>query len=171
MSAQVRQTSASSWDALARRAAAGGGAPAAGESVRELLVFSVAEAPHAVPVEHVREIVRVRPVTPIPGVLECVRGVISLRGEIIQVVDLSRRLGLEPTELRRASRIVVLHGQDGRGAGLLVDAVREVVRAPEAAIGPPVGGDSGAVGALYANEGEFVSIIDLDHVLDIDAGR
>jgi len=87
------------------------------------------------------------------------------------VVDLRRRLGLEPAELGRASRIVVLHGDDGRAAGLLVDAVREVARAPEASIGPPVGGESGVVGALYANEGEFVSIIDLDRVLDIDAGR
>jgi purine-binding chemotaxis protein CheW len=165
------EASASSWDALARRAADGRGAPAAGEVVRELLVFSVAETPHAVPVEHVRELVRVRPITPIPGVEECVRGVISLRGEIIQVVDLRRRLGLEPAELGRASRIVVLHGHDGRAAGLLVDAVREVVRALEGAIGPPVGGESGAVGALYANEGEFVSIIDLDRLLDIDAGR
>lgn len=171
MSAQMLEASAPSWDALARRAADGGAAPAAGEAVRELLVFSIDQAPHAVPVEHVREIVRVRPVTPIPGIEECVRGVISLRGEIIQVVDLRRRLGLEPAELGRASRIVVLHGDDGRAAGLLVDAVREVARAPEASIGPPVGGESGVVGALYANEGEFVSIIDLDRVLDIDAGR
>ena len=170
MSAQTLETPASSWDALARRAADDAGAQTAGEAVRELLVFSVDQAPHAVPVEYVREIVRVRPITPIPGVAECVRGVISLRGEIIQVIDLRRRIGLPAGTLGRTSRIVVLHGDDGRAAGLLVDMVREVVRAPEGAIGPTVGGESGAVESLYANDGEFVSIIDLDHVLDIHAG-
>jgi purine-binding chemotaxis protein CheW len=161
----------SSWHALARRAAHDRSAPTAGEAVRELLVFALDRSPYAVPVEHVREIVRVRPVTPIPGVEACVCGVISLRGEIIQVVDLRRRLGLAPAELGRASRIVVLHGHDTRAAGLLVDTVREVLRAPEAAIGPPVGGESGAVEALYADAGEFVSIVDIDRVPPTPAAR
>ena len=170
MSVQTHE-SPPSWAALARRAADGRDVATAAEAVRELLVFGVDDSPHAVPVEHVREIVRVRPVTPIPGVEDSVCGVISLRGEIIQVIDLRRRLGLATAQPGRASRIVVMHGHDGRAAGLLVDTVREVVRAPEAAIGPPVAGESGAVEALFANGGEFVSILDLDRVLDIDAGR
>src|SRR5204863_5408726 len=77
-----------SWDELARAASARRGAPAAAEVLRQLLCVRVDGSPYAVPVENVREIVRVRSITPIPRVASCVRGVISLRGEIIQVIDL-----------------------------------------------------------------------------------
>ena len=82
-----------SWDELARAASARRDASAP-EVLRQLLCVRIDAAPYAVPVENVREIVRVRPITPIPRVARCVRGVISLRGEIIEVIDLRLRLGL-----------------------------------------------------------------------------
>src|SRR5271157_6387645 len=91
------------WEQLARAAAHG---PTRDDAtlLREFLTFQLAGDPYAVPVERVREIVRMRPVTPIPRVPAALRGVISLRGEIVEVVDLRLRLGLTPTEPTRASR-------------------------------------------------------------------
>ncbi|MGH0032401.1 MAG: chemotaxis protein CheW [Myxococcota bacterium] len=157
-----------SWDDLARQAgdAEGGAAPA--DALRQLLAFDVGEAVYAVPVESVREIVRIRPITPMPRVSDDVRGVIALRGEVVQVVDLRRRLGLPPVEPSRTSRIVVVHQDDGRVSGVLVDAVREVLRVPADAIGPPAGGESVAVEALCSHGEEFVSLIALDRVLQVD---
>lgn len=159
---------AHSWSDLAKAAAAERAADAEAEVRRELLCFDVAETPYAVPVEWVREIVRMRPITPIPRVARDVRGVISLRGEILQVVDLRLRLGLEPTQTGRRTRIIVVHAEDGRVAGLMVDAVREVLRVHEDAIGPPLHGEAnGFVDALCARGEEFVSLVDLDRVLRI----
>lgn len=158
-----------SWEQLARSAARGGDAGGESRALRQLLTFVVDDAAYAVPVEAVREIVRIRPITPIPRVTDAVRGVIALRGEIIQVIDLRLRLSLPAAEPTRASRIVVVHVDDGRVAGILVDAVREVLRVAEEEIGPPSGGDAGAVEALCARGNEFVSLIDLERVLDIDA--
>jgi purine-binding chemotaxis protein CheW len=160
--------SEATWDQLAR--VAGGAADAGGESeiLRQLLTFEVGGTPYAVPVENVREIVRIRPITPVPRVTSHVRGVISLRGEIIQVVDLRLRLGLPAIETSRSTRIIVAHTED-RVAGLLVDAVTEVLRVKEETIGPVGGGEGGAVAALCARGDDFVSMIDLDRVLDVDA--
>ena len=157
------------WDQLARAAAQRREAPAPAERVRQLLCLRVEESIYAVGVENVREIVRVRTITPIPRVAAEVRGVISLRGEIIQVIDLRLRLGLTTTVSARATRIVVVQAEDGRVAGVLVDGVREVLRVPESAIGPAAPGDQlGVVAALCAHGSEFVSLVDLDRLLELD---
>lgn len=158
----------SSWDELARAAAEGADEEAQQADLRQLLSFRLGDASYAVPVESVREIVRIRPITPVPRVSEDVRGVIALRGEIVQVVDLRRRLGLPPVEPTRSSRIVVVHLDDGRVSGVLVDAVREVLRVPAEAIVPPAGGEFVAVEALCARGDEFVSLIALDRVVQVD---
>ncbi|MGH7338348.1 MAG: chemotaxis protein CheW, partial [Myxococcota bacterium] len=70
-----------SWDELARAAALRREGHARAEVLRQLLCVRIDGAPYAVPVENVREIVRVRAITPIPRTVSSVRGVISLRGE------------------------------------------------------------------------------------------
>lgn len=159
-----------SWDDIARAASRGDELAAEHEEPRQLIVFEMDSAPYAVPVERVREIVRMRPITPIPRMPVEIHGVISLRGEIVQVVDLRRRLSLEPAEPTVASRVVIVHGEDGRVAGLRVDRVVEVLRVLDADVRPVAASENGAVEALCARGDEFVSLIDLDRVLDIDAG-
>jgi purine-binding chemotaxis protein CheW len=160
---------AGSWDALARAAASRRDGPAPAEALRQLLCMRIEGAPYAVPVENVREIVRVRPITPIPRIASEVRGVISLRGEIIQVIDLRLRLRLAPGRSAKANRIVVVQTDDGRVAGVLVDEVREVLRVSESAIGSPPAGDAGIVAALCMNGAEFVSIVDPERLLEVEA--
>jgi purine-binding chemotaxis protein CheW len=159
----------SSWDELARSAHDPGVAEEQPEDLRQLLTFEVDSTPYAVPVERVREIVRIRPITPVPRVPPEVRGVISLRGEIVEVIDLRRRLDLEPAAPVRSTRIIVVHSENGKAAGILVDAVREVSRVAEDAIRPVSSAEVGAVESLYVRGEEFVSLIDLDRILEIDA--
>jgi purine-binding chemotaxis protein CheW len=156
-----------SWDELARAAASRRQGNAPVEVMRQLLCVRVDGAPYAVPVENVREIVRVRPITPIPRTTGDVRGVISLRGEIIQVIDLRLRLRLPPAVVAKANRIVVVQSDGGRVAGVLVDEVREVLRVSESAIGSPPAGEAGIVAALCANGAEFVSIVDPERLLEV----
>ena len=159
-----------SWDLLARAAAAADAAREGGAATRlELLAFRLAGDPHAIAIERVREIVRMRPVTRVPRVPAVIRGVISLRGEIVQVLDLRMRLGMEASEPKRSSRIIVLHGDEGEVCGLLVDTVDEVLRVEESALVAPGPGESGCVASLCARGDEFVSLLDLEKVLDLGA--
>ena len=164
-------TATGGWEDLARAASYQGMGEEEGgaELLRELLAFELAHSPYAIPVERVREIVRVREMTRVPRVPDWVRGVVTLRGEVVQVIDLRMRLGLEATEPGRRSRIVVLHGDDERITGVLVDAVREVMRVAEDAFSASEEGEVGAVSELCLQEGEFVSVIDVDRVLELRA--
>ena len=134
--------------------------------MRQLLVFQVADSSYALPVECVREIVRQRPTTPIPRAPADVCGVISLRGEILQVIDLRRRIGVAPGEPTRRARIVVVQADDSGVAGLLVDGVREVLRTEQSAV-QLQGGGEGMVAGLVRRGDAFVSLIDLERVLDL----
>jgi purine-binding chemotaxis protein CheW len=138
------------------------------EVLRELLSFQLAGSPYAIPVERVREIVRLRQITPVPRVPAAVLGVIELRGEIVQVIDLRMRLDLPSGELTRKSRIVVLHADDERVSGVFVDGVDEVLRAPEDEIRPATAG-AGFVCEICVRGSDFVSIIDVDRALDLYA--
>lgn len=153
------------WEVLARRAAAGRDEEAP-QLLHELLVFLLGDSPYAIPVERVREIVRMRSMTPVPRVPREIRGVITLRGEVVQVVDLRMCLGLPTPDPGRRTRIIVLHGDDDRVTGILVDAVREVMRVPDPDLRASTGGEGDAVTELFLSEGEFVSIIDIDRVLE-----
>jgi purine-binding chemotaxis protein CheW len=159
------------WEELARRAAERRSARAESAEQRRLLSHVLDGSPYAVPVERVREIVRVRPIAPIPRVPSDVRGVISLRGEIVQVIDLRLRLQLRVGEAGRSSRIVVVHASDGGVVGLLVDAVTEVITVSEDALRPSDAGEGGNVETLCVRGDRFVSLLDLDRVLRFDAQR
>jgi purine-binding chemotaxis protein CheW len=157
------------WESLARGAAGLGHAEEGAELLRELLSFRLDDSPYAIPVERVREIVRLKQITKVPKMPSWVLGVVGLRGEVVQVVDLRMRLGIEQREASRRSRIIVLHGDDDRITGMLVDEVDQVLRVSEESISPASQGESGAVVDLCVQAGEFVSIIDLDRILDLRA--
>ena len=155
------------WDAIAR-AAAELKSEGQGEDVRsEFLAFRLADEFYAIPVERVREIVRMRPVTPVPRVPSEVIGVVSLRGEIVEVVDLRVRLRLASHRPVRRTRIIVLHGDVGEVTGLLVDEVTKVLRVQESALRPPASSESDVVYALYRRENEFISLMDVNRVLEL----
>jgi purine-binding chemotaxis protein CheW len=157
------------WDDLARVASERGDSPESFDEIHQLLSFELAGAPYAIPVERVREIVRMRPITPVPRTAEDVRGVISLRGEMIELIDLRCRLGLGSLEPSRRTRIIMTKTGDDQVVGLLVDAVREVLRVSAEAIQPATGSDTGAVNHLCTIRDEFVSMIELDRLLTLDA--
>lgn len=158
-----------SWELLARAAARAREARDESASLRELLRVEVAGSPYALPIESVREIVRLGPVTRVPRAPALVLGVITLRGEIVQLLDLRRALGAEPAPPGRRSRIVVLHSEAGEIAGWLVDAVNEVLRVSEEDLRPPPGDAGELVTALCVHGGRFVSLLEPERMQNLVA--
>ena len=105
------------------------------ESTEHLATFLLAGEEYGVDVRLVQEIIRVTEITPVPRAPEFIKGVISLRGRIIPVVDLKRKLSLGDVEPSRLARIVVVKMKD-RLIGLLVDGASQVLKVPLSAIEP-----------------------------------
>ena len=158
----------STWEGVARTAAGAWSTvleDTDAELLRELLVFELDGSAYAVSVERIREIVRMRPLTFLPRSPDWILGVVALRGEIVEVVDLRRRLGLADREANRSNRIIVLHGDLDRVTGILVDSVSEVFRVSEQAIMPAQSLDVGAINEVCRRGEQFISIIDPDVAL------
>jgi purine-binding chemotaxis protein CheW len=102
---------------------------AAAEATEHLASFFLAREEYGVDVRQVQEIRRVAEITSVPRAPEFVRGVINLRGRILPVLDLKRRLGLGEVQVERASRIVVVRLKE-RLLGLLVDGASQVLKVP-----------------------------------------
>ena len=161
------------WERVARAAASSYSGGMDGEDVglrRELLVLGLAGSAYAIPVERIREIVRMRKMTNVPRAPEWLLGVMALRGEVVEVVDLRRRLGLETAKYSRTTRIIVLHGDAERVTGVLVDSVSEVIRVSESEIAPSEGLDSVSVVEICRRGDEFVSLLDVEHALGMNDG-
>lgn len=109
-------------------------APAPGPELH-LLTFVLGREEFGIPVTQVREVIRVADITRVPHAPAHVRGVANLRGRILAVVELRSRLGLPPADLTPRSRVVVVEVR-GCVLGLLVDAVRQVTKVPEASVVP-----------------------------------
>lgn len=96
------------------------------DELRQLVTFFLGGEEYALHIAEVQEINRVVEITRVPNAPEHVRGVINLRGRIIPVIELKRRLSLGETKLDGNSRIVVAeHG--AKVLGLMVDKVSAVL--------------------------------------------
>lgn len=102
----------------------------------EVLVFSLGQEAYAVEMHHVREVVALKDLTPVPCVPRFVLGIINVRGEICPVIDLKRLFGLPERGLTNAARAVIV--RDGAlELGILADVVAGARAVPAASIAPP----------------------------------
>ncbi|MBL8957380.1 MAG: purine-binding chemotaxis protein CheW [Myxococcaceae bacterium] len=97
--------------------------------------FRLATETWGVEILKVRELIGLLELTRVPGAPAFVRGVVNLRGRVIPVIDLKRKLGIDETPLHPHTVIMVVLGPQG-ATGLLVDEVLDVVSfEPEAISG------------------------------------
>ncbi|MCM2257067.1 MAG: chemotaxis protein CheW [Vicinamibacteria bacterium] len=101
-----------------------------------MATFFLAGEEYGVDVRLVQEIIRVAEITQVPRAPAHIRGVINLRGRIIPVVDLRRKLELGTVEASKQARIVVVKLRD-RLVGLLVDGASQVLKVPQSLVEPP----------------------------------
>ena len=106
-----------------------------GESTRELVAFRIGGQDFCVDIMSVREIRGWTPATPIPHAPKFVRGVINLRGTVLPIIDLAHRFGLPITDPTDRHAIIVSQIGD-QLAGLLVDAVSDILSTDDGAIQP-----------------------------------
>jgi purine-binding chemotaxis protein CheW len=103
---------------------------------RGVLTFLAGGETYGVEILSIVEIIKPREITEVPRAPRFLLGIITVRGLVMPVIDLRLRLRLDAAPLDRGARIlVVLHR--GERFGLLVDAVRDVVRFSDAEVEPP----------------------------------
>ncbi len=104
--------------------------------LRQFISFSVEEEEYGLELLRVKEVIRVREITWLPKAPSFVKGIINLRGDVIPIIDLRDRFGLESHDTTTQTRVIVVE-IEGRLTGLVVDSASQVVRIPADQIDPP----------------------------------
>ena len=138
---------------------------------RQLVVFKIGVEEFAVDIGLTKEIVVMREITPVPQTLEFVEGVMNLRGNLVPVLDLRKRLRAGNVTAHSSMRIIIAN-LDGKQTGLIVDGASDVVRASQEMIEPPpdviteLGADY-IEGVINLND-RFITLLDLSRALAVE---
>jgi purine-binding chemotaxis protein CheW len=139
----------------------------------EFLAFELGDELYAVPIGKVREIVGGAPrLTPIPNAPAFLKGLISLRGDVLPLVDLRKEFGL-PTPPYDRFTVVILAEVVGVMVGVVVDRVVDVLAFEPGEIHPPPSGLSVRVRTEFVRglgqwSERLVVVLDLDSILTHD---
>ena len=106
------------------------------DSILQLVTFKLENDEFGVDILRVQEINRMMNITKIPNAPTFTEGVINLRGKIIPIIDLRKKLGFVSRVYDKSTRIIVV-ALDGIVLGFVVDSVSEVLRIPRDIIEPP----------------------------------
>lgn len=134
----------------------------------QLVVFSLGGEDYGIAISRVEEIINHTAPRPMPGSAPDVEGVINLRGRLIPVVNLSRRLGL-PESDAEATKVVIAELADS-SVGLVVDEVREVLTIDADSTEEPSAGmlgfSHGAITSIAKVEDRILVILDPSRLVD-----
>ena len=135
----------------------------------EFLTFRIENEEFCFDIKYIKEIIPIGEITMVPRAPETVKGILSLRGNMIPISDLREKLGFSSVLIPGSGRIVVTF-LDNKVVGFIVDAVVQVVRVKPEQVKPPPPQtrDSHipfATGVIHYNSNHLITVLDLETVM------
>jgi purine-binding chemotaxis protein CheW len=141
------------------------------EDILQLVSFNLGEEEFGIDILIVKEIIRIIDVTRVPNAPYYVEGVINLRGKVVPIIDLKRRLGLPESKFSKNTRIIVVD-LESKVIGFIVDQVNEVLRVNKSITeNPPSMAsniDSEFITSIGKLENRLLILLDLEKVVTAD---
>ncbi len=138
------------------------------EREEQLVAFHLSDEVYGIDIAAIHEIIRLQEVTQVPRTSDDIEGIINLRGKIVPILNLRRRLGLPCNERTPKSRVIVVD-VDQVTVGLEVDSVIGVLRLSENCIEQPnemMGAiDADCVRGVGKTDENLVILLNLQYVL------
>ena len=134
----------------------------------ELATFYVGKALCGIDILNIQEINKHFEVTTVPQAADYVVGVLNLRGRIVTILDLGKKLGLSQIEEDKNNRNIIVRSQDEH-IGLMVDSISDVVTADTDRIESSPSNINGLKGKFFQGvlktETSLIGILDIEEVL------
>jgi purine-binding chemotaxis protein CheW len=142
---------------------------AAGEQTIEYVTVMIGGQLFGLPISRVQDVFMPDRLTRVPLAPPEIAGVLNLRGRIVTLIDMRRRLGLPPRNDNKPSMAVGIELR-GESYGLLIDTVGEVMKLGETTLEPnPVNLDprlARVSGGVHRLDGQLMVILDVDYVFN-----
>jgi purine-binding chemotaxis protein CheW len=137
----------------------------------EILAFKIANEEYAIRITDLQEVLRFQRITAVPRAPKYLRGITSLRGKILPVIDLKDRLGLTEENAGK-QKIIVISGKK-EALGALVGAVLGVFRFPAGELLPPpstlTDEEKKFIEGVIKMDNKFIPILKVDEILKMEA--
>jgi len=135
--------------------------------ILQLVTFNIENEEYAIDILNIQSINRMVEITKIPNSPDYVEGVINLRGQIIPIISLRKRLKLNEKEIDKNTRFIVVEIYN-RVYGFIVDSVNEVLRIDRKIIETPppmtTNIDSAYIAAIAKLEDKLIILLDLEKI-------
>ena len=139
----------------------------------QFIVIRLGDEQYGINIKYIDNILRMQKITRVPNVAPYLKGVINLRGEVLPVMSVRIKMGLEEDVVTKASRIIVIKMEQQGMIGVIVDEVKEVVTLETEQI-EKVAYDSkdekdNFISGVGKCEGGLISLLDLNLVMPENA--
>ncbi len=136
----------------------------------QLVIFKLGREEYGVSILQVQEIKRITEITRVPHTPDYIKGVINLRGSVLPVIDLKKRLNLPQQASTEDTRIIIVK-VDELSIGMVVDAVSEVLTISQQNIDSPEV-VAGSVSANYLSgvgklEDRLLILLNLEAIIGV----
>lgn len=147
------------------------GATKKGTNVVQVVSFCLKQEEYAIEITKVKEIILVEGITRVPQMPDYIEGIINLRGNVIPVIDLRKRFGLQEPSMGEDTRIMVCR-LDAKIIGLIVDSVSQVMKIPTDNIQAPPETIAGIAGEYLTGiakvDERMIIMLDIAKILSAD---
>ena len=139
------------------------------EEKKQYIICRIGDEQYGLDISFVDNIVRMQKITRVPKVQFYYIGIINLRGEVVPVMSVRRKMGLGEDEVTNKSRIVILKMEEVGYVGILVDEVKEVIALGESEINRNVKSkrqDNAFINGIGKHGDDLISIFDISAIID-----
>lgn len=132
----------------------------------QYIVVKYGDELFGIDIKYVDNIVRMQRTTRVPKVQPFIKGVINLRGEVIPVISLRLKMGLEDDVITKATRIIIIKLETGESIGVLVDEVQEVVTLESSQVEKvshdAIGSKTSYISGVGKDRNRLISLLDVN---------
>lgn len=132
---------------------------------KQYIVVQIGNEKYGIDINYIDNIVRMSKITRVPKVQSYFKGVMNLRGEIVPVMSIRKKMGLPEDVITDASRIIIIKLEEKGSIGVIVDEVREVITLNMAEVEKQTAKDS-FINGIGKNGDELISLFEINAIVE-----
>ena len=132
---------------------------------KQYIVVMVGNEQYGIDITYIDNIVRMQKITRVPKIQSYFKGIINLRGEIVSVMSIRKKMELEDDVFTNASRIIILKLEEMGRIGVIVDEVKEVVNLSDDEI-EKVSNKGRFINGIGKHGEELISLFEISAVVE-----
>ncbi|MFC1763654.1 chemotaxis protein CheW [Planctomycetota bacterium] len=134
----------------------------------ELVTFFLGGSLYGIDILKVQEINKIKEWTVVPNSEDFVKGILSLRGSIVTILDLGKKLGLTETQVTENTRNIIINSKGQQGVGFMVEGIGSVTNVNWDLVCDPPPNMNGVQGrfleGVLKTENDLIAILDVNEV-------